>query len=406
MSRCNPLLCTPAQFYNLIGNRFRLKPNEFDPGLVSDVTHVGTGCTMRVTDLPYDAYVGEVAVTRSGDVTPSIGAHDQRLDLTGTPTATFSVQLQIVATGYFRYSLDGGVSWYGPFPTNPTTINGVKIEFLGPFTIGEILTISAVGPARAVATVYNIANPIGQQGTGSVIPSGQVSRAYRIAIVMSSNAGEFYYSVNGGAAVGPVTGTTTIPGTGITLTFDPGVGPTFYYPGDYWIISTRGSWAFDVAPIVLLNRPEQTGLRLAFDGPGLVAGDSYTFSTTAPPDLLEMLISASAEMMAFLRARYRNQYLLSWDNSVSINTGRIMAETLYDRKGMNWKEDRATYTKMAALARDWAEKVGKKRMHPEINAQPLPGVLAPRVVLQEDPARISDGPFGDRIELTIGWVRF
>ena len=404
MSRCNPLLCTPAQFYNLIGNRFRLKPNEFDPGLVSDVTHIGTGCAMRVTDLPYDAYVGEVAVTRSGDVVPSIGAHDQRLELTGVPTLTFSAQLQITSAGYFRYSFNLGVDWSASFPTNPTTINGVKIEFLGPFTVGEVLTISAVGPARAVATVYNIANPIGMQGTGAVIPSGQVSRAYRIAIVMSSNAGEFYYSVNGGAAVGPATGVTTIPGTGITLTFDPGAGPTYYSPGDYWILSTRGSWAFDVVPLVVLSRPEQTGLRLAFDGPSLVAGDSYTFSTTAPPDLLEMLISASAEMMAFLRARYRDQYLLGWDNSVTINTGRIMAETLYDRKGMNWKEDRQTYTKMAAEARKWGELVGRKRMHPEINAQPLPGVLAPRVILGQDPAQINEGPFGDG-DLAVGWIR-
>lgn len=404
MSRCNPLLCTPAQFYNLVGNRFRLKPNEFDPGLVSDVVHIGTGCTMRVTDLPYDAYAVAVAVTRSGDVTPSIGAHDQRLELTGTPTLTFSALLQITAAGYFRYSFNLGVDWTASFPTSPTTINGVKIEFLGPFTVGEVLTISAVGPARAVATVYNIANPIGMQGTGAIIPSGQVARAYRIAIVMSSNAGEFYYSVNGGAAVGPATGVTTIPGTGITLTFDPGAGPTFYSPGDYWIISTRGSWAFDVAPLVLLSRPEQTGLRLAFDGPSLVAGDSYTFSTTAPPDLLEMLISASAEMMAFLRARYRDQYLLGWDNSVTINTGRIMAETLYDRKGMNWKEDRQTYTKMAAEARKWGELVGRKRMHPEINAQPLPGVLAPRVILGQDPARISEGPFDDG-NFAVGWIR-
>lgn len=400
MSRCNPLLCTPAQFYNLVANRFRLKPNEFDPGLVSDVTHTGTGCTMRVTDLPYDAYVGEVVVTRSGDVVPSIGPSSQKLDLTGTPTATFSVLIQIVAAGFFRYSEDAGATYYGPFPTNPTTLHGVRIEFLGPFTVGETFTFSAVGPARAQVTVYNVAQPVSGQSTGRIIPSGQVSRAYTVAVVFVSDT-EFYYSVNGAAAVGPHTSTLTIPCVDITLTVEQGCGS--FATGDYWVINTRGSYAFDVAAIQTLSRPEQTGLRLCFDGPSLVVGDTYTFSTTAPPDLLEMLVASSAEAMAMLRARYRDQVILNWDSSVTINAGRICLETLYDRKGMNWKEDRQTFVKMAAEARRWFELVGRKQRHPEIVAQPLPGVLAPRVILGPDLERIEDGPLGCGGGL--GWIR-
>ena len=428
---CQLLLVTPSQLWSLVLNRMRLRPSDFDPGLISDVTHTGTGLgTIRVADLPYDGYVVELRCTRSGDAVPSTSSVSATsaagvLRVAGTPRSTLSVRVQIMAAGFFRYSYDAGAT-FSPTLAIPSSFEfqlpgtGLTITFAGTMAIGDVFNFTTVGPAQFSATTYVVAQPIRSCGTGRVIPSGQVTRAHTISVAIAGSGGigtaQFYYSVNGGTPAGPfpVEASYTIPCVGTTLTFDPGCGPTYFSSGDVWQFTTRGSYTFDTlegatpqelaAPCtttrpILLNRPEPTGLRLLFEAtsatsPNYVSGDTYSFSTEPPPDILEACIAGSDELLAPLRARYRNQQIVAWDRSVTINAGRIAAESLYDRKGQNWKEDRDSFAKAAERARAWGTQVGKKLMHPSITAFPLPGVLAPRVVFGPDLERVSEGPFG------------
>ncbi|HNB04339.1 MAG TPA: hypothetical protein PKV97_00285 [Thauera aminoaromatica] len=413
----------------------RLRPSDFDPGLISDVTHTGTGQgTIRVTDLPYDGYVVELRCTRSGDAVPSTSIVSTTsaagvLKVSGTPRNNYTVRVQIMSTGYFRYSFDLGATWSATIAI-PASFEyqlagtGLTLLFTGTMAIGDVFNFSTVGPAQFAATTYVVSRPILSCGTGTITPSGQVTRPYRIAVAISGTGGfgeaQFYYSVNGGAPAGPIplASSYTIPCVGITLTFDPGCGPTYFGDGDVWQFSTRGSYTFDLlegataqelaAPCattrpIVLNRPEPTGLRLLFEAqsassPNYVSGDFYGFSTEPPPDILEACVAGSDELLAPIRARYQKQQIVAWDNSVTINAARISAESLYDRKGQNWKEDRDSFAKNAARARAWGEQVGKKLMHPQITAFPLPGVLAPRVVFGPDLEGVSEGPFGTTYE--------
>ena len=109
----NPLLCTPAQLWTLALNRARLTPAAFDPGTISDVAHTGTGTgILRVTDLPYDNYFVEAAISRSGDTVPKIGPviPAGKIAVIGTPAGNYSLLVEIMAVGFFRYSSNGGVS--------------------------------------------------------------------------------------------------------------------------------------------------------------------------------------------------------------------------------------------------------------------------------------------------------
>jgi hypothetical protein len=419
------LLVTPSQLWSLLLSKIRLSPREFDPGNVSEVTHTGTGQgAVRVTDLPYDAFVAELAITRSGDTDPKIGpvsftgTGTGQIKVSGRPKGTYSVVIQIMAAGWWRYSLDGGASYSTTLPL-PTLhepeyhIPGSGLELLfipgnTGFAIGDKYTFSTIGAAQATATVYNIAAPISPLGTGTLTPSGQVSKPFQIVVLILGCGGigtaKFTYSVNGGRPTDPIlmsSSTYTIPCVGITLNFSPGCGPSFFTTGTQWVITTRGSYTFEVfhQPIPL-ERPEQTGLRLVFEpqgaaSPQFVAGDLYSFETTAPPDILDECVAASDEAMAKLRARYYHQQLVCWDKSVTINAGRIALGTLYDRKGQNWSEDRKSIQQKSVDAYAFFLRVGSKLEHPYIVALPLPGIQAPRVVLGPDLERIDEGPFGN-----------
>ena len=426
------LLCTPSQLWTLLLNRYRMTPKDFDPGTVSDVAHTGTGTgTVRITDLPYDAYTVELRVLRSGDSVAKIGpvtatvTGTGHIEVGGVPKNTYQVRVEIMAVGYFRYSLNGGTSYSVtipiPSPSSPKyeiAGAGIHICFLPGntgFAVGDLFVFSTVGPAQVQATVYNISNPIEATGTGTLSVSGQsaAGRPYTISVCVTGpgtiGEAQWVYSVNGGAPVGPapLPSSFTIPCLDVTLTFDPGCGPTYFGCGSQWIISTRGSAIYDVSDKpVPLARPEQTGLRLNFEpqdaaSPAFVAGDTYAFTTTGAPDLLEELYAASDEALAKLRARYMGQVILAWDRAVTINTGRIALATLYDRKGQNFKEDEQSIRKKSTEAHAFFTRVGSKLEHPLIVAMPLPGILAPSVRLGPDESGIGDGPFGS-LETSFG----
>ena len=400
----NPLLCTPAQLWTLALNRARLTPAAFDPGTISDVAHTGTGTgILRVTDLPYDNYFVEAAISRSGDTVPKIGPviPAGKIAVIGTPAGNYSLLVEIMAVGFFRYSTNGGVSYSATLPIAPEVVltgTGLSLCFLAPVSVGDSFTCTTIGLGQASVTIYNVSTPLGQVGTGQVYPSGSVSKPYRIAVAFVC-ADKFVYSVNGGEPTEPMPiGDFTIPCVGIRIHFLPGCGPTTYSCGDTWVISTRGSTLYTLSdqPIPLA-RPEQTGLRLVFDAavtsPNFVAGDLYSFSTTAPPDIVDACQAGSDELLASLMARYQKQVLLDWDQSVTVNAARIITATLYERKGLNQKEDQ-TYRDAADKAREWGVLVGSKKRHPRIVAMPLPGVLAPRVLLGQDLEGVNEGPFG------------
>jgi hypothetical protein len=405
-----PLLITPSQLWNLLLSRYRLKPSDFDPGLVSDVVHTGTGLgTIRITDLPYDAYVAELRVTTSGDSVAKIGPVTAasvagKLEVLGVPKGSYAVRVEIMAAGFFRYSLDGGMSYSTLLPIPSAMVGRIEIPgsgmtfcFVGTFAPMDLFTFLTVGVARISATIWNVSTPLEPEGTGTVTISGQSSAVSISVCALCSD--KFVYSINGGkpSLPTPITSTFVVPCVGAVLTFDPGC--TSFTCGGQWIFSTRGAFSFDASNQPLpLARPEQTGLRLVFDpsvaSPAYVAGDLYAFSTNAPPDVLEECRAASDEALAKLRARYFDQVILAWDRSVTINAGRIALGALYDRKGWNHQEDYRSIGKNVENAHAFFLRVGSKLEHPLIVAQPLPGILAPRVIIGPDDTDIGAGPFG------------
>lgn len=405
-----PLLCTPSQLWNLLLSRYRITPAQFDPGLISDVTHMGTGTgSVRVTDLPYDAYVAELQVVASGDSVAKIGpitaiSAAGRLEVIGIPRGTYAVRVEVMAAGFFRYSLDGGSQYSALLPIPSPQVGKIDIPgsgmtfcFVGTFAAMDLFTFSTIGLARVSATIWNIATPLEPEGTGTVTISGQSGPVSISVCALCSD--KFVYSINGGKPSLPTTITPTfvVPCVGVTLTLDPGC--TGYTCGGQWIFSTKGAFTFDVSDKPTpLARPEQTGLRLVFDpsvsSPAYVAGDLYMFSTTAPPDLLEECRAASDEALAKLRGRYYDQVILAWDRAVTINAGRIALGAVYDRKGWNNQEDYRSIAKNVESAHAFFLRVGSKMEHPLIVAQPLPGILAPRVIIGPDDTGVGSGPFG------------
>lgn len=425
------LLCTPAQLWSHALSRQRMTPSQFDPGAVNDVVHTGTGLgRMRVADLPYDAYVVEARVVQSGDTVGKVGSVTAtatgtgRIEVQGVPRVTGSFRVQITAAGNlgaasWRWSDNGGATWSlaQVLPTlQPVSLAGTGLSLYfypgqGPtyFAAGDEWRFSAVAPAKITVSAFNIATPIGRCSTGTITPSGPAlarDLTIDVCIYGGGTLGEatFIYSVNGSAAsvpqVVPGGGTFLVPNTGITLTFDPGPGSTYYAPGDSFRIISRGVVTVDITDKPMaLQRPEPTGLQLIFEptsaaSPQFVAGDVYSVSTGAPADVLEVLYGASDEAMAELRSRYRRQTILAWDTAVMKAVAVIAREALYERKGFNQDEDFRIVQTRAKEARAWFNAVGKKMKHPCIVATPIPGILAPRVVQGPDDTQIMDGPYG------------
>jgi hypothetical protein len=426
------LLCTTSQFWSIVLSRYRMTPKDFDPGTISDVVHTGIGTgQVRIGDLPYDAFTGVLRVLRSGDTVPKIGMVTSvvtgtgHLDVKGAPKNTYLVRIEIIAVGWFRYSLDNGMSYSVPIPI-PSPSNpkydplgtGLSICFLpgnSGFAIGDYFTFSTIGAAQLRLSLYNISTPLAPVGSGTITVSGQTTVPFSISVCVCGPGGigeaTWVYSLNGGLPVGPapLPATFAIPCTDAVLNFNPGCGPTYFGCGAQWIISSKGSvvYALDSNPDksgnpqpIPITRPEPTGLRLLFEptdttSPAFVTGDTYTFSTTAPPDLVDILYTASDEALAKLRARYMKQAILAWDKSVVVNVARIARATVYERKGENWKEDPRTIQRAMIDAHAFFTRVGSKAEHPDIVATPVPGILAPRVVIGPDDTEINDGPFGE-----------
>jgi len=421
------LLATPQDLWDLVLPKSAVNAASFDPGQISDVAHTGTGQgLLQVTDLPYDGYRVNVRVTQSGNTIATmgtvavtrVGASTGTITLDGTPAGTYQGLIQIMSTGgpgaaQFRYSLNNGASWSVNTVVPQSLIfamplTGLRLFFhagAGPtvYEAGDLHSFTTTGLAKVVTSLFTVPF-VEREGTGLVLPLGMPTRPYRVNVHFlqagTLGSGAWRYNVNGGAfgqpqAI-PAGGTFDIPGTGITLSFDPGPGPVFFGAPDVQSFRTWGT----SAPLTIgsdpipLSTPVDTGLRLNFvpydpaAGVNFAAGDVYSFSTTASRDILGALQAASDVALTMLAERY-SRPLLNWDQSIVQWVCDIARLALFTRKGLSLKEDKS-YITAAHRAEQKLDAVGQKKLHPLI-VESSPKVFVPAVYLGPDDHGILEG---------------
>ena len=246
--------------------------------------------------------------------------------LGGTVTRAWPVILRITAAGAnfaagtarFQWSADGGLTW-----------SAAAAPAAGPITLGD----TGMTLAWADGTFVNTDSwtgssvPSAQRGTALLAVTGDPSDAYEVRVQvlrdgtnLAAATSTYRLSLDGGDTWGPetampVSGVVTPAGTGLTLTFTNGAGPTSFREGD--------AFAFDT------TAPTYTSQGMA---------DAYALLDTSDDDFegilftgafdaalctsLESLAAASEVQLRYrivivgVRARTYQESRTDWENAI------------------------------------------------------------------------------------------
>ncbi len=203
-------------------------PTTIGAGAISTLTSIfGVGTAVELAAAILANGAEEVVVTRvfGGTIAatltnvgggPAVSASGNPIDLYGNPTATGSTGPQllittggVLGTSRFEYSLDGGVTWLGPFPTVssfPIPGTGITLTMaagsyvLNATYVGAITT--SLGSSSAVEQVAAPGASLVGAGLVSMDAVNNPQDAYNVVILITQSglvgAGQYSWSVDGG----------------------------------------------------------------------------------------------------------------------------------------------------------------------------------------------------------------
>ena len=241
---------TSSQAMNQVDVRFSSGGQPFQIGIWTPDT-AGAPGTLLYTSPTYTSTAGAYTVLIDPPVTIPAGSFFVGVRQTGTSNVSFAYQTEnpIRPNCFYYTSPSGGTTWSDFAPNN-----AFRFMIEPKFALNNDVSITAVGPANTNIIVAG--NPIPLQAT--IINYGLNAQA----VV------PVYYSVNGGAAVGPVNTTVSIAQndtntvffTGANL-FTPNVSGTFtvkiftQLATDQNVANDTMSIVYTVLPAPIVNYP-------------------------------------------------------------------------------------------------------------------------------------------------------
>lgn len=203
------------------------------------------------------------------------------------------------------------ISWQIPADWQPQSLNGSDELFYIYFEVGSLYST----------------NPVISQG--QIVESGPFDTYdAKIEIVTTGTLGtaEFRYTLDGGRSfspnlVVPSGGIYTIPGTGVSVTFTAGAGPTFFEEGDEFLFASEAPYPSPTDIDDVIDAVIADGTR--FDVLVLCAhGDTAATAAT--------MFSALATKMAELENNFQFARAIfdfaSWDTAANVKTSKASVE--------------------------------------------------------------------------------
>lgn len=244
----------------------------------------------------------------------------------------------------------------------------------GPIDVCK-LTGSVVGTTSAVT-----ATPVGA-GTGTITLGGAPNDMYdatiEITVTGTVATGAFRFSLDGGNTYSqeytiPSGGTFLIPNTGITLTFVPGAGPTFFQDGDLH------TWT-SVAPHYNATDVSNAVTALLAD-PGEFAYMLFTGWETSAANAATMFAAIDTHLTSFENIYRYVRAIMSAGNDTEANVITAWAASASNR---------------ISVMHGTADVVSGKGFEgwgsPAMQTSTLLAARAAKALLSEDPGRVKSG---------------